>query len=252
MDLVKNTIRRVYPPALFDRDELAALGKSLENAAPREILAYALERYSPNVAISTAFGLEGCALIHMAVQIDPKVQVFTIDTGYLFRETQQLRYRFIEKYGVDVTVFEPKISVAKQERKHGLKLFETDSDRCCAIRKVEPNQRALAGLDCWIAGLRRDQSESRANIGIFDLLDHEDGSPLVKVSPLAKWTRADTWRYVMDNEVPYNELLDRGYKSVGCWPCTRAVGSDEDERAGRWNGDKTECGIHGKLPDYSI
>jgi phosphoadenosine phosphosulfate reductase len=252
MDLVKNAARRQSPPLAFDRDELAAKSKAFAASPPQDVLAYVLDQYSPDVAISTAFGLEGCAVIHMAIQIDPRVSVFTIDTGYLFRETQRLRYEFVDKYGIDLTVFESKLTVAQQERKHGLKLFESDSERCCALRKVEPNQRALAGLDCWIAGLRRDQGPSRADIGILELAHREDGAPIVKANPLATWKRDDTWRYIMDNGVPYNELLDHGYKSVGCWPCTRPVAPGEDERAGRWNGEKNECGIHQRLPDYSI
>ncbi len=251
MHLVKNSQAGVTQQKLFDPDAVVARASELDGARPEEIVEFALTEYAPRVGISTAFGVEGCALIHMAVQIDPKVKVFTIDTGYAFRETQMLRYRFIEKYGLDLTVFEPELTVPQQERKHGLKLFETDPDRCCAMRKVEPNKRALAELDGWIAGLRRDQSKSRANIGVLERLAHEDGTPLIKINPLANWTRNDTWRYVMDNSVPYNELLDRGYQSVGCWPCTRAVKDGEDERAGRWAGrDKEECGIH--LPDYSI
>lgn len=234
-----------------DPHELARHAERLEGADPSAILEFALREYAPEVAISTAFGVEGCALIHMAVRIDPKVKVFTIDTGYLFRETQQLRYKFIDKYGIDLTVFEPELTVPQQERKHGLKLFETDPDRCCAMRKVEPNKRALAGLDCWIAGLRRDQSATRAHIQVLELHKHDDGSPLVKVNPLARWTRNDTWKFVLANDIPYNELLDRGYTSLGCWPCTRAIAPGEDERAGRWNGEKTECGIHAP-PDYSI
>jgi phosphoadenosine phosphosulfate reductase len=251
MYLVKNTPSEPNP-LRFDREQVAAKSRALEDASPREILELALAEYAPRVGISTAFGVEGCALIHMALQIDPKVKVFTIDTGYLFPETQRLKYRFVEKYDLQLTTFEPALTVPQQERAHGLKLFETDSDRCCAMRKVEPNTRALAELDGWIAGLRRDQSASRANIPVLHLMAHEhDGTPLVKISPLAKWTRKDTWRYVMEHKVPYNELLDRGYSSVGCWPCTRAVEPGEDERAGRWNGDKSECGIHGP-PDYTI
>src|SRR5690606_32655412 len=115
----------------------------------------------------------------------------------------------------------------------------------------EPNKRALAELDGWITGLRRDQSPTRAHIRVLELHKHEDGSPLVKVNPLARWTRNDTWKYVLAHAVPYNELLDRGYSSVGCWPCTRPVAPGESERAGRWNGNKTKCGIH-QPPDYAI
>ena len=228
---------------LFDRDALAARSAALESATAEEILRFALAEYSPNIAISTAFGVEGCALIHMALQIDPKVKVFTIDTGYLFDETQQLMRRFVDRYGIAITTFEPELTVADSERRY-LKLYESDPDRCCAMRKVEPNQRALRGLHCWIAGLRRDQGESRRHVPILERRERDGDPPLVKVLPLASWTRKDTWKYVLDHEVPYNALLDQGYTSIGCVPCTRAVAPGEDERAGRWNGKKSECGIH--------
>ena len=240
------------PDPKFDRFDPGALQKKsaeLEHATAQEILAYALETYAPRIAISTAFGVEGCALVHMAVQIDPSVRVYTVDTGYLFAETQALAQRLAEKYGVHIETFHPALTVAEQDERHGPDLYARDSDACCAMRKVEPTQRALAGLDAWIAGLRRDQGgPTRAHIQILERYDHEDGAPLIKVHPLASWTRSDTWRYVLQNEVPYNPLLDQGYKSIGCWPCTRAVDAGDDERAGRWGGRKAECGIHTFLP----
>ena len=231
----------------FSASELARRSRALESAPPEEILAFAFETYAPKVAISTAFGVEGCALIDLAATVRPDVQVFTVDTGYLFPETLALRQRLEERYGIRVTVFTPAESVAEHERRRG-QLYTVNTDACCALRKVEPTERAIRGLDAWIAGLRRDQSKTRAEIPILDLLAHPDGSPLVKVSPLAGWTRKDTWRYVLDHEVPYSPLLDQGYTSIGCWPCTRAVKPGEDERAGRWGGSKAECGIHTFLP----
>ncbi len=237
--------------ALIDPAELAARSRELEGAAPADILRFALAAWPRDeIAISTAFGVEGCALIDLAVRIDPAVQVFTVDTGYLFAETLELRARLEARYGIKVTTFTPAETVAEHEHKRG-KLYTVDTDACCAIRKVEPTERAVRGLSAWIAGLRRDQSSTRAGIQILDVLKHADGSPLVKVSPLANWTRKDTWKYVLEHEVPYSPLLDQGYTSIGCWPCTRAVQPGEDERAGRWNGAKAECGIHdvGKGPE---
>lgn len=235
--------------AWFDAERLAAKSAELERATPQEILAFALASFAPRVAISTAFGVEGCALLHMAVQIDPSVRVFTIDTGYLFDETQQLIERMRERLGIEIETFHPELSVAEQDERYGEALYTRDSDACCAMRKVEPTQRALRGLDAWIAGLRRDQGgATRAQLAILERYQRGDAEPLIKVHPLANWNRSDTWRYVLDNEVPYNPLLDQGYKSIGCWPCTRAVGADADERAGRWGGKKAECGIHTFLP----
>jgi phosphoadenosine phosphosulfate reductase len=229
----------------FDAAELARKSAELEGRPPQEILAWALAEYQPRLCISTAFGVEGCALIDMAMKLDPAIPVFTVDTGFLFPETHELIARFVDRYGIRLTTHAGEVSKADQEQRHGLALWSRDPDLCCQLRKVEPTQRAVRGMDAWIAGLRRDQGKSRAGIPILDLLAHEDGSPLVKISPLATWTRNDTWTYVVANDVPYNPLLDQGYKSIGCWPCTRPVAADADERAGRWAGtDKTECGIH--------
>lgn len=229
---------------LYDPQALKRKSLELEAATPQEILRFVFATY-PNAAISTAFGPEGCAVIDMAVQIKPDVPVYTIDTDYLFPETLALKDILVARYKLNLTVIKPLLTIEEQEKQFGAKLYETNPDRCCAIRKIEPNRRAIAGLDAWIAGLRRDQSRIRANTDILERFDHDDGRPYVKVNPFANWTRNDTWDYVLNNGVPYNELLDRGYKSIGCWPCTRAVAEGEDERAGRWAGrGKTECGIH--------
>jgi phosphoadenosine phosphosulfate reductase len=230
---------------LFEPGALAEKARAFEGRPPEEILAWALAEYAPRVALSTAFGVEGCALLDMAVAIDPAVQVFTVDTDFLFPETRELMKRLQERYRVRFTVFRSAEPREVLEKKHGFALWSSDPDQCCALRKVEPTRRALTGVDAWIAGLRRDQGPSRAGIQILERYDHDDGTPLVKVNPFAAWTRKDTWRYVVERGVPYNPLLDQGYKSVGCWPCTRAVSADADERAGRWAGSaKTECGIH--------
>lgn len=229
----------------LDAAALARKSAELDGRPAEEILAWALAEYAPKIGISTAFGVEGCALIDMAVKLDPKVPIFTVDTDFLFPETLDLMRRLVERYRLELTVVKGEVTKEEQERRHGLALWERDSDLCCQLRKVEPTRRATAGLDAWIAGLRRDQGKSRAGIAILELYEHEDGTPLVKVNPLATWTRKDTWKYVMDHGVPYNALLDQGYTSVGCWPCTRPVAAGEDERAGRWAGsEKKECGIH--------
>jgi phosphoadenosine phosphosulfate reductase len=234
---------------LFDAGALADKARTLDGQRPEAILEWALAEYAPRIAISTAFGVEGCALLAMAVALDPKIPVFTVDTDFLFPETRALMERLRERYGVAITVYQGEVTRAEQEQRHGLALWARDPDQCCALRKVEPTGRALRGLDAWIAGLRRDQGTSRAGIQVVERYDHAGGAPLIKVNPLAAWTRRDTWRYVLDHGVPYNPLLDQGYKSIGCWPCTQPVAADGDERAGRWAGSaKTECGIHTFLP----
>jgi phosphoadenosine phosphosulfate reductase len=230
---------------LFDAVELAAKSASLEGKSPQDILAWALAEYAPRVGVSTAFGVEGCALIDMAVKLKPDLAVFTVDTDFLFPETNELMQKLVDRYGIRLEKVKGLVTKAEQELVHGVALWERDTDTCCALRKVEPTQRAVEGLDAWIAGIRRDQGPSRAGIQILERYDHKDGTPLVKVNPLAAWTRNDTWKYVLANDVPYNPLLDQGYKSIGCWPCTRPVAEGQGERAGRWAGsDKKECGIH--------
>jgi phosphoadenosine phosphosulfate reductase len=223
--------------------EVKARAAELEGKSPEEILRFAFATF-PKVAISTAFGPEGCALVAMAAGIKPEVRVFTVDTDFLFEESIALRRRFEDKYGLCIEVLKGTVTLDEQERRHGLNLWQRDTDLCCALRKVEPTKRALHGLDAWIAGLRRDQSKTREHIDVLELYEREGEPPLVKVNPLVRWTRKDTWDYLLAHEVPYNPLLDRGYKSIGCWPCTAAVAADADERAGRWGGQKAECGIH--------
>jgi phosphoadenosine phosphosulfate reductase len=231
----------------MDAAELKARSQELEGQSPEAILRFAFAAF-PKVAISTAFGPEGCALVAMAVAVKPEIPVFTVDTDFLFPESIALRDEFVKKYGINLTVLKGEVTIEEQNRKWGVRLFDHDTDQCCALRKVEPTRRALVGLDAWIAGLRRDQGKSREGIDVLESYDRDDGTALVKVNPLASWTRKDTWKYLVDNGVPYNPLLDRGYKSIGCWPCTQAVGEGDDERAGRWGGQKSECGIHTFMP----
>jgi phosphoadenosine phosphosulfate reductase len=227
--------------------ELQARSRELEGRAPEEILRFAFDAFS-QVAISTAFGPEGCALVAMAVAIKPDVKVFTVDTDFLFPESLALRDTFVQKYNLNLEVLKGAVTLEEQNRRHGLALYERDTDTCCALRKVEPTRRALVGLDAWVAGLRRDQSRTRAHIDVLESYARDDGTTLVKVNPLASWTRKDTWNYLFAHGVPYNPLLDHGYKSIGCWPCTEPVDAGADERAGRWGGQKAECGIHTFMP----
>lgn len=226
--------------------DVDAARRALEGEPPEAVLAWAFATF-PRIAISTAFGPEGCALVAMAVALKPDVKVFTVDTDFLFPESIALRDKFVARYGLQLEVLRGAVSLEEQNRRHGLNLWQRDTDACCALRKVEPTGRALAGLDAWIAGLRRDQSATRAQIDVVERYERPEAEaegPLYKVNPLLHWTRKDTWDYLLKHEVPYNELLDRGYKSIGCWPCTQPVDAGADERAGRWGGQKSECGIH--------
>ena len=238
----------VGAPAWFSEPELAAASERLEGATPLEILAWTFERFAGRrVALSSAFGAEGCALIHLARQLDPAVPVYTIDTGYLFAETIALRDAY-RAMGADIRVIEPLLSIRGQAERHGPDLFTRDADMCCEIRKVEPMRRILTLVDVWITAVRRDQSETRKHTPIVGTARRSDGSLVVKLAPLARWSRKDTWDHLLAHQLPYNRLLDEGYTSIGCQPCTRPTnvgGGAGDERSGRWAGQgKTECGIH--------
>lgn len=223
--------------------ELAEHSRRLEKADPREVIRWAVDRFFPYLTMATAFGPEGCVVIHMLAKIEPRTSVFNLETGYQFRETLELRDRIAERYGIEVKLKRPELTVEQYEAKHGGPLYKTNPDQCCFDRKITLLRQGVAGMQAWMSGIRRDQSPDRAQAAIVGW-DHKFN--LVKISPLANWTKADIWKLIVDENIPYNPLHDRGYPSVGCWPCTRAVAFDEDdERAGRWSGsNKTECGLH--------
>lgn len=226
-------------------EELEALEKQsllLEDATPEEIITWAVKTYFPKLTMATAFGPEGCLILSMLAKIEPRVYVFNLETGYQFQETHDLRDRIAAKYGITVDYAKPDLSVEEYEELHGGPLYETQPDLCCRNRKIEVLHRTVRGYHAWMSGIRRDQSAHRANAPIVGW-DKKFG--LVKISPLANWTKETVWKRIVDEGVPYNPLHDRGYPSIGCWPCTRSVLFGEDERAGRWSGTaKTECGLH--------
>ena len=222
---------------------LRAASDRLEGASPQEILSWAAREYQPGLALACSFGgPSGMVLLDMMMKIDRAVEVFYLDTDFLFPETYRLRDIAAAKYGFEPVGYMSLLTPAQQAAKHGEALWARDPDACCAIRKVEPNERALHGKRAWISGIRRDQSKTRTDIGI---VEWDDKFGLVKVNPLAAWTESDVWKYIIDNGVPYNELHDKNYPSIGCTHCTKAVLPGEDPRSGRWQGfEKTECGLH--------
>ncbi len=235
-----------YPVAQATPELLAELeeaSRTLDGKTPEEILAWAVERYYPRFTMATAFGPEGCVILSMLAKVEPRVYVFNLETGYQFKETLELRDRIAEKYGIEVDFQQPDTTVEEYERLHGGPLYTTNPDQCCFDRKVRILYRVTRNFDAWASGIRRDQSAVRAATPIVRW-DKKFG--LVKVSPLANWTKNDVWKRIVEEQVPYNPLHDQGYPSVGCWPCTRRVlDGDSDERAGRWTGfAKTECGLH--------
>jgi phosphoadenosine phosphosulfate reductase len=223
-------------------EEWTEINETLKHATPREILSWAAERFSSRLTMATAFGPEGCILLHLLSEVAPQVRVFNLDTGYQFRETLELRDRIAERYGIEVELVGAETTVAEYEALHGGPLYATRSDQCCYDRKIVPLRRALVGYEAWITAIRADQSSHRAKARVVGP-DPKFG--LLKINPLLNWTKRDVWAFLVANHVPYNPLLDQGYQSIGCWPCTQPVSVGDDERAGRWAGQaKTECGLH--------
>ena len=223
-------------------NDLHAISAELEHASPQEILRWAAETYGPGLTMATAFGAEGCVLMAMLAEIDRTVSIFNLETGYQFPETLELRDRIRDRYGIDVELVRAEETVEEMEARFGGPIYGTRPDECCRIRKIEPLKRAVQGKTAWISAIRRDQTIHRSQA---EIVEWDRKFDLVKISPLANWTKKDVWRYIMENDVPYNPLHDRGYPSIGCWPCTRAVSLGEDDRAGRWAGlQKIECGLH--------
>lgn len=238
----------VANPPLFPTPELLAeLHESslkLETAEPIEILQWAVERFGDYFTMATAFGPEGMVLIHWLAKIAPKTSIFNLDTGYQFPETLELRDKIQRKYGIEVELKKPELTVVEFEQKHGGPLYKSDPNLCCFERKIKVLRQAARGKHAWSSAIRRDQSNDRAQAAI---VEWDKKFHLVKISPLANWTKKQVWGLIMKENIPYNPLHDQGYTSIGCWPCTRAVLAGEDERAGRWSGfAKTECGLHSR------
>lgn len=225
---------------IFERlDEAAVL---LEDAAPEETLRWALDEFGKSVTIATGFGAEGVALIDMAVKLNPRVDIFFLDTSFLFPETYALRRRIEDRYQIEIRAFETNLTPERQELRFGAKLWTTDPDLCCRLRKLEPLGQALSGRSAWITAIRRDQTLERSNARVVEW-DHQ--WQLVKINPLARWDKQQVWDYIAVNNLPYNPLHDQGYPSIGCTHCTAPVREGENERAGRWRGlAKKECGLH--------
>jgi phosphoadenosine phosphosulfate reductase len=231
----------VFTPELLE--ELAEANKRLERAQPEEIIAWAAQRFCQYLTMATAFGPEGSVIVSILADVAPDTYVFNLDTGYQFQETLDMPKRLAAKYGVEVDMLKPELTVAEYEAKHGGPLYKTNDKQCCFDRKIVVLRNAVRGKHAWMSGIRKDQTQDRAQNSIV----HWDKKfNLVKISPLLNWTKADVWKRILAEDIPYNPLHDQGYPSIGCEPCTRPVADGEtDERAGRWSGKgKNECGLH--------
>ncbi len=230
-------------------DEIRDAATRLAGAPAEAVLAWGLERFRGALAVASSFSLEDCVVIDLAHAVDPAVRVFALDTGRLPEETYQTADRVRDKYGITIEWHFPlRERVEALERSKGLYSFMESLDNrheCCGIRKVEPLARALAGLDAWVTGLRREQSVTRTTTGEVELDSGHGG--IAKLNPLIAWTDAQLWSYADRRRVPIHPLHKRGYPSIGCAPCTRAIKPGEPPRAGRWwweNPDSKECGLH--------
>jgi phosphoadenosine phosphosulfate reductase len=226
-------------------EKLKQLSDSFESKSPQDLLANALGQYFPNVILACSFGAEDVVLVDMIQKINPRTKLFYLDTDFLFKETHEVKDRLIAKYGLkpeQVIRMTSLLTPEQQAARYGDALWARNPDQCCQLRKIEPLTRVLNGYAAWITGIRRDQAPTRANAGLVEW-DHKFN--LVKVNPLARWKWEDVWAYIKVHEVPYNELHDRNYPSIGCTHCTAPVMPGEDPRSGRWkNFAKTECGLH--------
>lgn len=231
----------------FTPDAIHQLSEKFESVAPVEMLGWAAEHFPARAAIGTSFQGAGLVIIDLAVEAGLKLPVFTLDTGLLFPETEALAVRLEDFFRIEIERVLPEQTVAGQAAEHGDELWKRSPDLCCTLRKVLPLQNKLRELDVWITGLRRQQSDTRQKtlpleLYKFDVLRDQS---ILKMNPLVNWSREAVWEHLRRRKIPYNPLTDRGYRSIGCRPCTRAIAEGDSERAGRWTGfDKAECGIH--------
>jgi phosphoadenosine phosphosulfate reductase len=231
-----------------NQNAVAELASRADPMSAQEVLKLALDTFGRKAALSSSFGAEDMVLIDLLMKLDGTARIFTLDTGRLPQETYNVIDATRGKYGAAIEVFFPQAeAVEAMVAEHGMNLFYQSVENrklCCGVRKMEPLRRALSGLDAWITGLRREQSVTRTAV---HKIEWDEGNGLVKVNPLVDWTHDDVWKYIREHNVPYNALHDRGYPSIGCGPCTRAVQPGEHERAGRWwweHPETKECGLH--------
>jgi phosphoadenosine phosphosulfate reductase len=217
-----------------------AAGHDLEDASPHDILRWAVDTFEDRFCVLSSMG--DAVVASLAAAAKPGIDVVFLDTGYHFAETIGMRDAVAATYDVHVVSALPLQTVAEQDATYGKDLFGRDPDRCCALRKVAPMEAALAGYDAWATGVRRDESPTRATTPV---VQWDARRRKVKVNPIARWTKDQVDAYIADNHILVSPLIDDGYLSIGCWPCTQPVADGQDERAGRWAGSgKTECGIH--------
>lgn len=230
------------------KEQIKNWNETFSGKEPAEVIKFFLKKFGQKVALATSLGAEDQVITDMIMKIDNSSRIFTLDTGRLFPETYDLIDATNKKYDIKIDTYFPESEkVENMVKEKGINLFYDSVDNrkmCCGIRKVEPLQRAFKGMDAWICGLRKDQTVSRF---FAQLVEWDKVNSLVKINPLINWTEKDVWNYLREHDVPFNPLHERGYASIGCQPCTRAVQPGEDFKAGRWwweGQEQKECGLH--------
>ncbi|HLM33380.1 MAG TPA: phosphoadenylyl-sulfate reductase [Gaiellaceae bacterium] len=220
---------------------LSLTDPEIEAMPAEEVLRWAYDEFGDRLCLTCSWQKQSSVLVHLVSELGLGIDVIELDTHLFFKETYETREALVARY--DLNLIRPEIiTVAEQHNQEGPNLWESDPDRCCHIRKVEPLIQVLEPYDAWVSGIRRDQSPSRANAR---KVERSERYGVWKIQPLADWDEDRVWSYIVANDIPYNPLHDAGYRSIGCIPCTRPIRPDEEERAGRWAGsDKLECGIH--------
>ncbi|WP_372635372.1 phosphoadenylyl-sulfate reductase [Fodinibius sp.] len=233
----------IIPNQKLSKEFLDSLNRQFEVAGPSQVLFWGYHTFGTDMVLGTGFGPSGMFLIYRLWELGINIPIFYLDTHLLFNETYELKDRVEKRFDLEITRVTSGLSVEEQAEKYGEKLWETNPNRCCHLRKVLPLRNYLSDKKAWITGLRRSQSEDRKNT---QFVEWDPENKVVKINPLANWTGKEVWNYIRGKGLPYNPLHDEGYPSIGCIPCTQTVDNDaEDERAGRWKGlEKTECGIH--------
>jgi len=233
---------------IYTKEQVSGLNAMLAGKSAQEIISFFIEKMGDKITFGTSLGAEDQVITHMLHSNASDFKIFTLDTGRLFPETYDLIDRTNKRYKLKIDLFFPEYQeVEAMVAEHGINLFFDSIDKrhlCCQIRKLNPLKRALVEREAWFTGLRRAQSVTRVDMQI---VEWDDNAAMLKVNPLIDWSEQDVWDYIEEHKIPYNTLHKKGFPSIGCQPCTRAIMEGEDVRAGRWwweNPDTRECGLH--------
>ncbi|HET7628097.1 MAG TPA: phosphoadenylyl-sulfate reductase [Bacillales bacterium] len=225
----------------WDEEAVGAIGGQWKDSV--DVLDWSYREFGDDIVYACSFGAEGVVLTDLISQVRPDAEIVFLDTGLHFKETYELIENVKDRYPtLNIRLKKPNLSLAAQAEQYGDQLWKRDANLCCHLRKIKPLTEVLQGKKAWISGVRREQSPHREQL---DFINKDDKFKLIKICPLIHWTWEGVWQYIRSRDLPYNELHDRGYPSIGCMPCTMPASYDRDLRSGRWAGmEKTECGLH--------